>query len=496
MMMLPAFSKILHEFCVESRLPVPPEVGFAWHERPQTFGRLNAPWESVRLLKLPNKLSDDETAIIQVALTGRFHPWLPLWKTWLARHHNYVAGAQFTDTQETGPFSTWSHTHSLLANETDASGQTSLLQDKMHFQLPLAPLSDWLGGLMVIRLKLMRMFRYRHEITKLDLERHSLAASNGFHHQRILISGASGMVGRALIAFLVSGGHTVVRLVRNQAELDCTTPAWVGTSALYWQPETGETPTLEALEGFDACIHLGGANIAEKRWNPQVKQTLWQSRVQSTQLLAEILAKLAHPPKVFVTASGVRALEAPSANPSFLKQLADAWEQATLPASDAGIRCVQLRLGVVLGLQGGLLAKLVFPFLLGGGVCLDNGKQSVDWVSLEDVLGAVYHCLYSSSLSGGVTVVAPESSTNEDFTKAMHEVLFRPYFGFSVPAWALRLLAGAEFTDAVLLNAERLETAPAQLMNSGFDFAFPALVPALRFHLGVASPLESLLAIV
>ena len=496
MMMLPAFSDTLHEFCVESVLPVPPAVGFAWHERHQTFGRLNPPWERVRLLKLPAQLKDDATAVIQVALTGQFSQWLPLWKTWVARHHTYQAGVQFTDTQETGPFATWHHTHSLLANPADASGDTSILQDKMQFQLPLAPVSDWLGGLMMIRLKLMRMFRYRHEITKLDLERHTLAASNGFHHQRILVSGCSGMVGRALIALLVSGGHTVVRLVRHPEAVASTTPEWAGTTALYWQPETGEVPPLETLEGFDACIHLGGANIAETRWNPQVKETLWQSRVKSTQLLAETLAKLQHPPKVFITASGIRALENPSETPSFLKQLATAWEQATHPASSAGIRCVQLRLGVVLGLQGGLLPKLFLPFVFGCGASLGKGTQPMDWVSLEDVLGAIYHCLYTPSLSGGVTVVATEETSNNQFTQAMNDVVFRPNLGFKVPAWVLRLLVGTEFADTVLLNQQALQTQPSQLLASGFTFAFPSLVPALRFHLGVTSPLESLLAIV
>lgn len=496
--MLPAFSKTIHEICVESTLPVPPEVAFAWHERPQTFGRLNAPWESVQLLKLPARLKEDETAVIKVALTGRFHRFLPLWKTWVARHHNYIAGVQFTDTQETGPFATWEHTHSLLPNPADASGESSLLQDAMRFQLPLAPLSDWLGGLTVIRLKLRRMFRYRHEITQLDLERHTLAASHGFHHQRILIAGGSGMIGKALIAFLVSGGHTVVRLVRNKAELDCSSPQWVGTSALYWHPQKNEMPPLEALEGFDACIHLGGTNIAEKRWNLEVKNTLWASRVQSTQLLSETLAQLTHPPKVFITASGLSALEdeTDNAEASFLKQLAEAWEQATEPASRAGIRCVQLRIGVVLGLQGGMLAKLILPFLLGGGVQLGSGKQPLHWVSLEDVIGIIAHCLYTPSLSGGITVVAPEPCTNEKFTQAMLEVLFRPNLGIHAPAWMLRLLAGTEFTDAVLLSNALPVAHPTALLDSGFTFAFPTLAPALRFHLGVASPLESLLAIV
>jgi uncharacterized protein (TIGR01777 family) len=494
--MLPAFSKTIHELCIESVLPVPPAVGFAWHERPQTFSRLNAPWEMVRLLKLPKTLKECETAIIQVALAGRFHHFLPIWKTWIARHHNYIAGVQFTDTQEKGPFAMWQHTHALLSNPADASGESSVLQDNMQFQLPLAPLSEWAGGLLGIRLKLRRMFRYRHEITRLDLQRHSLAAFQGFHHQRILIAGGSGMVGKALIAFLVSGGHTVVRLVRHQAETEQTTPDWAGTTALYWHPETGEIPPLKELEGFDACIHLGGANIAEKRWTVKRKEVLWESRVQSTQLLAETLAKLTHPPKVFITASGIQALEAPSQQPSFLKQLADAWEQATLPASNAGIRCVQLRLGVVLGLQGGMLSKLVLPFLLGGGVGLGSGKQSFDWVSLEDVLGAIYHCLYTPSLSGGVTVVAPQASTNDEFTKAMMCVLFRPYWGGKVPAWVLRLLLGTEFTNAVLLNTEKMETTPQALQETGFNFVFPELLPALQFHLGVASPLESLVAIV
>jgi NAD dependent epimerase/dehydratase family enzyme len=143
-----------------------------------------------------------------------------------------------------------------------------------------------------------------------------------------------------------------------------------------------------------------------------------------------------------------------------------------------------------------MLAKMQLPFLLGGAICLGSGQQPLHWVSLEDVVGAITHALYTEKLCGGVTLVAPERCTNEGFTKAMTQVLFRPYWGFKLPAWALRGLAGAEFADDVLLNERVQEALPTELTASGFTFAFPALVPALRFHLGVDSALESLLAII
>lgn len=496
--MLPAFTKHLHELLVESQLPVPPEAAFAWHERPQVFARLTPPWETVKLLKLPATLGNNETAILQVPLTGRLHPMLPIWKTWVARHHQYQAGVQFTDTQVTGPFAQWTHTHRLLP-VTENNADTCLLQDEMRFQLPLAPVADWMGGLTAIRLKLRRMFRYRHEITKLDLERHALAAENGFHHKRFLLVGASGMVGRALAAFLVSGGHTVVRLVRNRTATEEITPEWAGTTALYWNPATQDLPALEALEGFDVCIHLGGANIAKHRWNAQYKRTVWESRVQTTALLATTLAKLTVPPKVFITASGIRALDEEKDNETptnFLKELTKAWEQATEPAQLAGIRCVQLRIGVVLGLQGSMLQELYLPFLLGGGIVLGQGHHPLHWVSLEDLLGAIYHSCYTPSLSGGITVIAPESVTQQQFTETLNEVLYRPNLGLHLPKTIAEALFGKEFIDTVLLNmAVPLTVQPTQLLSTGFTFAFPTLLPALRFHTGVSSPLESLIAL-
>jgi hypothetical protein len=341
------------------------------------------------------------------------------------------------------------------------------------------------------------MFRYRHEITQLDLERHTLAARHGFHHKRILLVGASGMVGQALTAFLVSGGHTVVRLVRNDNSANATAPQWAGTTTLQWNPKTGEIPPLEALEGFDVCIHLGGANVATHRWTPQRKQVLWESRVQSTALLATTLAQLVKPPQVFITASGISALEADNHSPTFLKQLADAWEKAAEPAQAVGIRCVQLRLGVVLGLQGGMLQKLCFPFLIGGGIVLGAGHHPLHWVSLEDVLGAIYHSCYTPSLSGGITLIAPQVVNQQQFTVTLNEVLYRPHLGLHLPAKMTQWLFGKEFTDTVLLNTTIPTTVqPTELLNTGFTFAFPTLLPALRFHTGVVSPLESLIALV
>jgi uncharacterized protein len=298
----------------------------------------------------------------------------------------------------------------------------------------------------------------------------------------IVISGASGLVGSALLPFLTTAGHRVVRLVRSSTQGK--------PDAIQWDPERGIGDNIR-LDGSDAVIHLAGANIAEGRWTPERKRLIRESRVKGTRLLCEALARLAHPPKTFVCASAIgfygdrgdEALgeESPS-GAGFLAEVCQAWEAATQPAEERGIRVVHARLGIVLSLVGGALAKMLLPFRLGIGGTLGDGAQYMSWITLDDVVGALHHVLVSESVRGAVNVVAPTPVKNREFTKTLGRVLKRPTL-FLVPAFALRLALG-EMADALLLASARVE--PQRLLASEYAFRYPRLEGGLRHVLGKA----------
>jgi uncharacterized protein (TIGR01777 family) len=296
---------------------------------------------------------------------------------------------------------------------------------------------------------------------------------------RILLTGSSGLIGRALLPFLTAGGHEVTRLVRSRA------PASGGL--LSWEPGAGRIQVGE-LEGFDAVVHLAGETIAG-RWTSRKKTRILESRVQGTRLLSESLAQLRHPPRVLVAASAVGfygdrrdeiVSEASPAGTLFLSKVASAWEAATEPAARGGIRVANLRLGFVLSAAGGGLAMMLLPFKLGVGGRVGNGHQYLSWIALDDVLGAVMHVFVSDSLRGPVNLVAPHPVTNLEFTKTLGRVLRRPTI-FPLPAFAARLAFG-DMAENLLLASTRAE--PSQLLATGYRFQFPELEAALRHVLG------------
>ena len=293
---------------------------------------------------------------------------------------------------------------------------------------------------------------------------------------RILVSGASGLVGSALVAQLVADGHVVVPLVR-----EALTSA---REAVLWQPAEG-TIDASALEGFDAVVHLAGENIAARRWTTAQKQRIRESRVGGTRLLADALARTRHPPKVLVGASaigyygdrGAELLpEESGPGNGFLPAVCVAWEAAAAPVETAGIRLVSARFGVILSPEGGALAKMLGPFRLGCGGRIGNGRQYWSWIALRDAVGAIRHALATESLQGPVNVVAPQPVTNREFTRILTRVLGRPAF-IPLPAFAARLALG-EMADALLLASSRVE--PARLTATGFAFEHPELEGALR----------------
>jgi uncharacterized protein (TIGR01777 family) len=299
---------------------------------------------------------------------------------------------------------------------------------------------------------------------------------------RILVSGSSGLVGSALVPALRAEGHAVVRLVRGE----------LGSGDfLTWDPTSG-TIDQQALEGFDAVIHLAGESIAAKRWTAEQKARIRDSREKGTRLLCESLARTLHPPRTLVSASAVGYYgdrgeevlrEESPPGLGFLAEVCRAWEAATEPALSRGIRVVNLRIGMVLSPTGGALARMLTPFRLGVGGVVGSGKQYMSWIALDDVLGVIRYVLSREELRGPVNAVAPNPVSNREFTKTLGRVLSRPTI-LPLPAFAARLAFG-EMADAVLLASARVE--PARLLSSGYRFQFPELEGALRHLLRPAS---------
>jgi uncharacterized protein (TIGR01777 family) len=292
---------------------------------------------------------------------------------------------------------------------------------------------------------------------------------------KVLVTGATGLVGTALIPKLRAAGYHSVRLVRKNP---------VSDSDIVWNPELGQLD-LMSLEGLDAVVHLAGENIAGARWNDKVKKKIRDSRVNGTHLLASTLAQLKTPPKTLLCASAIGfygdrgneiLTEDSPKGSGFLADVCEEWESASEPAQKKGIRTVLFRIGVILTPDGAALKKMLPPFKLGAGGIIGDGKQYWSWMSLDDVIGAILHALGTPSLKGPVNVVAPNAVTNAEFTKTLGHALKRPTF-FPMPAFVARLALG-EMADALLLASARVE--PKKLTVSGYAFRYPDLAGCLH----------------
>jgi uncharacterized protein (TIGR01777 family) len=291
----------------------------------------------------------------------------------------------------------------------------------------------------------------------------------------ILVTGASGLIGTALVSSLAFSGHEVTRLARGQPTSE--------EKIARWDPMAG-TIDARAVEGVEAVVHLAGENIAE-RWTAAKKARIRDSRVKGTQLLCETLARLSSPPKVLVSASAIgyygdrgEAILTDDSPPGrgFLAEVCQAWEAATEPARQHGIRVVQLRMGVVLSAAGGALAKMLPPFRLGLGGVLGSGQQYMSWIALDDVVGVIQHAIVTDTLQGPTNAVAARAVTNQEFTKVLGKVLGRPT-AIPLPAFAARLMFG-EMADELLLASARIQ--PIKLLASGYQFRYPELEEALQ----------------
>lgn len=453
-------------FRYRSKIQAPAQLVFDWHTREGAIHRLTPPWMGLRVSG-SGGIREGQKVLMKIKI-----PFLPFRRKWIAEHTDFKFGREFTDIQRKGPFSFWKHIHRITPDPDDESVCT--MEDEVQYRLPLASLShkmlkNWMDE------QLRRSFAYRHRVLA-----HDMALIQGYplKRKRILVSGTRGLLGSALVPFLQTAGHDVVRLVRHPSQRN---------NEIYINPDSGFINEFQ-LEGVDAVIHLSGENIG-RRWTSKRKKRILESRQVMTQQLAEALAGLKRKPDVLITASGtgiyresfVKAhTEDGPPDATFLADVVKVWEQSAKPTRDAGIRVIHARFGIILSMRGGALKKMLPAFRVGFGGKIGRGNQYMSWIALDDAVAALYHLLYQNVVTGPINVVAPKAEPNRSFTRQLGKALARPAV-FSIPEPVIRFLFG-EMGEETLLKS--IHAKPQRLLNQSFSFQYPTLLKALRHLLG------------
>jgi hypothetical protein len=296
---------------------------------------------------------------------------------------------------------------------------------------------------------------------------------------KVLITGATGLVGTALVQSLHRGGYDVCRLLRKK---DADEQETTRGCDLEWSAKSAEFGL--AAQNADAVVNLAGASISDGRWTPDRKELLRSSRVETTRGLVAAIEKMSPRPKVLISASaigyygnrgGELLTEDSAPRGDFLGRLAEEWEAEATTAQPLGLRVVRLRFGIILAKHGGALQQMMLPFKIGAGGKLGPGTQWMSWVGLEDVVRVIHFAIENDAVHGAVNVVSPQPVTNAEFTRVLARVMHRPAF-FTMPVFALRMLLG-EMADALLLSSQRV--VPRVLQESGYSFLYTDLSSAL-----------------
>ena len=456
----------------KTEINVPVDALFAWHARDGAIARLTPPWA-------PLKMIDRSGDGIKKGVKIKFR--ISLFKIpmiWEAEHIEYQENRLFKDCQIKGPFSKWEHTHRfepvIGQGLQSGSKNASYMEDHVEFELPFRFLSRLFYGF--AKKEFERMFSYRHRVLKYDLEHHV----DKIKKKRILISGASGTIGSALVPFLQTCGHEVIRLVRKKGDL--------ASDELFWDPYNGILD-LEKLSPIDAIINFNGVDISRGRWTDKQKQLILDSRVVPTRLLVKKMNDLDRKPDVFISASAIGFYgegedkifnETSTVGDRFISRVCKQWEDASVDAQNAGIRTIQLRIGMVLTPAGGALARMELPFKLGCGVKLSHGRQYMSWISMDDVLSGILYILSNDRIQGAVNLTAPKPVPNKEFSKTLARVFSKKVF-FTIPKFLALLLWGEMGKDTLLTSAR---VAPKKLLDNGFSFQHKELFKALKDMLG------------
>lgn len=443
----------------ESIVDHPRDDVFAWHTRPGAMTRLIPPWQPMTVVAETTSLAD-----------GRAVLGLPGGLRWVAKHDpaGYDPPHRFVDVLSSDGVHSWParvvarwrHTHEF----DDAPDGGTRVHDRVEAPVPAAALRS--------------TFVYRHRQLADDLAAHRDAAQAGAGTLVVAMTGSSGLVGAALAAFLSTGGHRVIRLVRRS-------PRDAGERQ--WDPDR---PAPGLLDGVDAVVHLAGESIAG-RFTDAHRTAIRDSRIEPTRRLAELAARGDDGPRVFVSASAVGYYgfdrgDAPLSEEStrgdgFLADVVAEWEAATGPAAEAGRRVVVVRTGVVQAARGGTLRLMRPVFAVGLGGRLGSGRQWLSWVGLDDLLDVYYRAVYDERLVGPVNAVSPNPVRNADYTNALAHVLHRPA-RLPVPSLGPRLLLGEQGARELAEADQRV--LPVKLQALGHRFRLPLLDDALAHQLG------------
>ncbi|MBX7053485.1 MAG: TIGR01777 family oxidoreductase [Pyrinomonadaceae bacterium] len=292
---------------------------------------------------------------------------------------------------------------------------------------------------------------------------------------RILITGATGLLGQALTKSLAENGHEIVKASRKDP---------IDDLHVKWSVEGGFADP-EKLEGIDVVVHLAGENVSGLRWTDEKKKAIRDSRILGTRNVVDAISKLKDKPKTFIASSAIgfygergdeELTETSPAGDNFLAGVCKEWEVESRRAEDAGIRTVLLRTGIVLSKDGGALSTMLLPFKMGVGGVVGSGKQWMSWISLDDEVAVINYCIENENIRGAVNAVAPNPATNAEFTKTLGEVLYRPTF-LPLPEFAVSMIFG-EMGDALLLASTKV--LPKRLLDAGFEFKFPNLKEAVE----------------
>ena len=441
-----------------SVVDAPRDEVFAWHARAGAITRLTPPWQPVRVLSEASSLRDGQ------AVLG-----FPGGLRWVAAHQpdGYFPPHQFVDALDARLLAgvlPWRHIHQFTA----VDGDRTRVDDAIETPVPGCAL--------------LSMLRYRHAQLADDLAAHARARCWTDRSLTVAVTGSSGLVGSAVTALLSTGGHRVIRLVRRAAR---------NRDERHWDPLD---PVEDLLRGVDAVIHLAGESIAG-RFTRAHKAAIRDSRIEPTRRLALRASTTPEGPAAFVSASaigiygahrGEEALtEASERGSGFLADVVADWEAASEPAEQAGLRCVQVRTGIVQSPRGGTLQLLYPLFAAGLGGRLGDGRQWLSWIGIDDLAEIYLRAVCDPAVSGPVNAVAPYPVRNQDYTRALAAVLRRPAI-VPVPALAPRILLGRQGAGELALTDQHV--LPARLRGLEHVFRHPELGSALRHVLGCPPP--------
>ena len=438
---------------------------YLWHSRKGALQRLLPPWQKVTSIHQQGGIAPGGKAVLKMQIGS-----VPF--VWEAHHVEEHPGCMFKDIQAKGPFTHFSHTHTFTS-----MGEKTILKDHIEYALPG---HRFLPRRLIkhVESEFQKMFRYRETILRNDLALHRKYSTQKL---RILISGASGVLGRKLVPLLTTGGHEVYTLVRR--------PADPTNNEIFWDPESGAIDT-QNLPKPDAVIHLAGEYIGLKRWTIEGQNRVLESRRRGTELLASTLAAMPNPPRVFLSASAIGyygdcgdlpVTEYHPPGSGFVPRVCLEWEKGALQAEKAGIRTVLLRLGIGFTATGGALPHLLSTRPFGIFRRFGNGNQYFSWISAEDMVAAMLHCIATDSIAGPINIAAPAPVTNNELMRTLAETTSSRYLP-AIPAAILRPLYG-EMADELLLASCRISS--SKLLESGFCFSFPDLRQTVAHELGI-----------